>query len=147
MWSSVIAVAGTLLGGLLAGLLQQRGERAARAERREVALRTALGELVAALGDHRRALWHREELRLTGAEESALTAARSVSQATRSALTAPLVSVSVLEPTLAPLAREAALAAVDLRNAPDLEALSARRETAIERTNELVAAAGRVLAV
>ncbi|HEY8978568.1 MAG TPA: protein kilB [Streptomyces sp.] len=146
MWSSVIAVAGTLLGGLLAGFLQQRGERAARAERREEALRTALGELVAALGDHRRALWHREELRLTGAGEQALTAARATSHSTRSALTAPLVSVSVLEPTLSAPARTAVLAAVNLRDAPDLPTLSARRETAITATDELVAAAGRVLA-
>jgi hypothetical protein len=66
MWSSIIAVAGTLLGGALAGLLQVRVERAARADRRAEALRVALGELVAALGDHRRAMWHREELRLKG---------------------------------------------------------------------------------
>lgn len=146
MWSSVIAVAGTLLGGLLAGLLQQRGEKAARAERRAESLRVALGELVAALGDHRRALWHREELRLTGADEEAQATARSVSQATRSALTAPLVSVSVLEPSLAPVARRAVMAAVELREVPDAAELAARREAAIAATDELVAAAGRALA-
>ncbi|MDX3385344.1 protein kilB [Streptomyces niveiscabiei] len=146
MWSSVIAIAGTLLGGLLAGFLQQRGERAARAERREEALRVALGELVAALGDHRRALWHREELRLQGASEEARHSARTASHATRSALTAPLVSVSVLAPPLAVTARAAVLAAVNLRDVPDLEALSARREAAIRATDELVAAAGRALA-
>ncbi|QNP71812.1 protein kilB [Streptomyces roseirectus] len=146
MWSSVIAVAGTLLGGLLAGVLQRRGERAARAERREEALRVALGELVAALGDHRRALWYREELRLRGAGDEALRAARTTSQSTRSALTAPLVSVSVLEPSLSEPARKAVLAAVELRNSPDLEGLAARREAAITATDELVAAAGRALA-
>ncbi|WP_416973559.1 protein kilB [Streptomyces sp. 4F14] len=146
MWSSVIAVAGTLLGGVLAGFLQQRGERVARAERREEALRVALGELVAALGDHRRALWHREELRLQGAPEETRHSARSASHATRSALTAPLVSVSVLSPPLAAPARTAVLAAVDLRGVPDLETLSARREAAIRATDELVAAAGRALA-
>ncbi|MEU7410996.1 hypothetical protein AB0B40_17000 [Streptomyces sp. NPDC042638] len=67
MWSSVVAVAGTLLGGALTGLLQLRRERAARAERRAEAPRVAPGELVAVLGDHRRALWHREDLRLNGA--------------------------------------------------------------------------------
>lgn len=146
MWSSVIAVAGTLLGGLLAGFLQQRGERAARAERREEALRVALGELVAALGDHRRALWHREELRLRGASEEVRHSARTASHATRSALTAPLVSVSVLQPSLSAPARAAVLAAVALRDVPDLPTLSARRETAIKATDELVAAAGRTLA-
>ncbi len=34
MWSSIIAVAGTLLGGAFTALLQSRRERAARAERR-----------------------------------------------------------------------------------------------------------------
>ncbi|GAB1334391.1 hypothetical protein ACE1SV_09810 [Streptomyces sp. E-15] len=146
MWSSVIAVAGTLLGGALAGLLQIRRERDARAERRAEALRVALGELVAALGDHRRALWHREDLALNGAGEEVVAAARAVSHATRSAVTAPLVAVSVLEPALAEPARRAALAAFGLRDAADRTALAARREAAIAATDELVAAAGRVMA-
>ncbi|MFF5537884.1 protein kilB [Streptomyces cinerochromogenes] len=144
MWSSIIAVAGTLLGGAFTALLQSRRERAARAERRADALRVALGELVAALGDHRRALWHREDLRLNGAE--AVEAARAATHATRSAVTAPLVTVSVLEPALTEPARRAALAAFALRDAPDHTALAARREAAITATDELVAAAGRTMA-
>lgn len=146
MWSSIIAVAGTLLGGALTGLLQYRGERAARAERRAEALRGALGELVAALGDHRRAMWRREDLRLNGAGQEALEAARSASHATRSAVTSPLVAVSVLEPSLAEPARKAASAAFGIRDAADHTALAARREAAIAATNELVAAAGRAMA-
>ncbi|MEW2512174.1 protein kilB [Streptomyces sp. NPDC046870] len=146
MWSSVIAVAGTLLGGAFTALLQSRRERAARAERRAEALRVALGELVAALGDHRRALWHREDLRLSGAGRDATEAARAASHATRSAVTAPLVAVSVLEPSLAPVARQAALAAFGLRDAADRTVLAARREAAIAATDELVAAAGRAMA-
>ncbi|MCE0446869.1 hypothetical protein LT493_26515 [Streptomyces tricolor] len=69
------------------------------------ALRVALGELVAALGDHRRALWHREDLVLNGAGAEVVEAARAASHATRSAVTAPLVAVSVLEPALAEPAR------------------------------------------
>ncbi|MEU6671817.1 protein kilB [Streptomyces sp. NPDC046727] len=146
MWSSIIAVAGTLLGGALTGLLQIRRERAARGERRAEALRVALGELVAALGDHRRALWHREDLVLNGAGQDAVEAARAVSHATRSAVTAPLVSVSVLEPSLAEPARRAALAAFGIRDAGDHTELAARREAAIAATDELVAAAGRLMA-
>ncbi|WKX73836.1 protein kilB [Streptomyces sp. XD-27] len=146
MWSTVIAVAGTLLGGALTGLLQFRGERAARAERRAEALRLALGELVAALGDHRRAMWHREDLRLNGASQEALQAARAASHVTRSAVTAPLVSVSVLEPSLAEPARKAALAALEIRDVADRTVLAARREAAIAATDDLVAAAGRVMA-
>ncbi|MGK5632685.1 protein kilB [Streptomyces sp. URMC 123] len=150
MWPSIIAVAGTLLGGALTGLLQMRIERsarrAARADRREEALRTALAELVAALGDHRRALWHRESLRLDGASQEAVEAARAASHATRSAVSGPLVAVSVLEPSLAEPARKAALAAFDLRNAADHTVLAARREAAITATDDLIAAAGHALA-
>ncbi|MGW0997766.1 protein kilB [Streptomyces sp. NPDC002520] len=146
MWSTIIAVAGTLLGGALTGLIQFRGERAARAERRAQALRSALGELVAALGDHRRAMWHREDLRLRGASQEAVDAARAMSHVTRSAVTAPLVSVSVLEPSLAEVARKAALAAFDIRDAADLTDLAARREAAIAATDDLVDAAGRAMA-
>ncbi|MEU2063961.1 protein kilB [Streptomyces sp. NPDC013455] len=146
MWASVIAVAGTLLGGALTGLLQFVNRRADRAERRAEALRLALADLVAALGDHRRAMWHREDLALNGAGREAVEAARAASHATRSAVTAPLVAVSVLEPALAEVARAAAMAAFGLRGATDHAVLAARREAAIAATDELVAAAGRVMA-
>lgn len=150
MWSSVIAVAGTLLGGALTGLLQSRSDRrarqSARADEKAQALRAALGELVAALGDHRRAMWHREVLRLDGADPDAFEVARTASRATRSAVTAPLVAVSVIEPALAEPARQAAQAAFDLRDAPDRTALAARREDAITATETLVTAAGHAMA-
>ncbi|MFJ4521481.1 hypothetical protein ACIP4Y_11110 [Streptomyces sp. NPDC088810] len=101
---------------------------------------------MAALGDHRRALWHREDLRLNGASAEAVEAARAASHATRSAVTAPLVAVSVLGPSLTEPARRAALAAFDLRDAPDHTALADRREAAITATGDLVAAAGRAMA-
>ncbi|MGW2825914.1 protein kilB [Streptomyces sp. NPDC001443] len=149
MWSSVIAVVGTLLGGVLTGVLQIKSARiarsAARAEQREEALRRALGELVAALGDHRRALWHREVLRLDGLGEEAVEAARTASRATRSAVTGPLVAVSVLEQSLAEPARQAALAAFGLRDAVDHSDLASRREAAITATDDLVAAAARAM--
>ncbi|MEU3860627.1 protein kilB [Streptomyces sp. NPDC028722] len=107
MWSSLIAVAGTLLGGALTGLMQFRRDRAAPADRRADALRSAPGELVAALGDHRRAMWHREDLRLSCASAEAVAAARAASHATRSAVTAPLAAVCVLEPSPAEPARRA----------------------------------------
>ncbi|MFJ3310511.1 protein kilB [Streptomyces sp. NPDC086549] len=150
MWPSIIAVVGTLLGGALTGLLQIKSARiaqsAARADQRAEALRRALGELVAALGDHRRAMWHRELLRLDGASEEAVEAARTASRATRSAVTSPLVAVSVLERSLAGPARQAALAAFNLRDATDHTALASRREAAIAATDELVGAAGRATA-
>jgi hypothetical protein len=146
---TIIAVAGTLLGGLLTAVLQSRSTRAARrddrAERRAADLRAALGELVAAIGDHRRTMWRREHLRLTGAPAADYDAARAASHATRSAVTAPLVAVSILEPELEPAARRAARAAFGLRGAADLDALAAMREDVITATDDLVAAAGRAL--
>ncbi|WP_037905028.1 hypothetical protein [Actinacidiphila yeochonensis] len=149
MGDTIIAVAGTLLGGLLTALLQSRHSRAARrddrADRRAADLRAALGELVAAIGDHRRTMWHREHLRLTGAPQDTYDSARAASHTTRSAVTAPLVAVSIIEPDLEPAARRAARAAFDLRGATDLDALAAMREDAITATDDLVAAAGRAL--
>ncbi|MFI0724292.1 protein kilB [Streptomyces sp. NPDC021224] len=149
MGDTIVAVAGTLLGGLLTSLLQSRHSRAARrddrAERRSADLRAALGALVAAIGDHRRAMWRREHLRLTGAPATDYDTARTDSHATRSAVTAPLVAVSVLEPDLAPSARAAAQAAFAMRDAADLGTLAALRERAITATDDLVAAAGRTL--
>ncbi|MFI0941362.1 protein kilB [Streptomyces sp. NPDC021020] len=146
MGDTVIAVAGTLLGGLLAGLLQARSTRAARiadrAERRVDDLRAALGALVAAIGDQRRTMWHREHLRLTGASAADYDTARAASHTTRSAVTAPLVTVSGLEPDLAPAAPAAARAAFDLRGVSDLDTLAAMREHAVTATDNLVAAAG-----
>ncbi|MET9382972.1 protein kilB [Streptomyces sp. NPDC002928] len=137
--------------GALTGLLQIKSARiaqnAARADQRAEALRRALGELVAALGDHRRAMWHREVLRLAErVAREAVEAARTASRATRSAVTGPLVAVSVLERSLAEPARQAALAAFNLRDATDHTALTSRREAAIAATDELVAAAGRAMA-
>ncbi|MFB7336084.1 protein kilB [Streptomyces adustus] len=138
-----------MLGGALTGLLKIKSARiarnAARAEQREEALRRALGELVAALGDHRRALWHRAVLRLDGVSEEAVEAARTASLATRSAVTGPLVTVSVLKQSLAGPARQAALAAFNLRDAADHSDLVSRREAAIAATDELVATAARAL--
>lgn len=149
MNDSVVAVAGTLLGGLLTALLQSRQSRATRrderAERRAADLRAALGSLVAAIGDHRRAMWDREQLRLAGAAEHDYDTARAASHVTRSAVTAPLVAVSILEPDLEPAARRAVRGAFDMRGAADLDALAAMREHAITATDDLVAAAGRIL--
>lgn len=64
MWGSVIAVLGTLLGSVTAYLLQQRTARREHADVRRHEERrdriTAVTALVAALADHRRAMWVRE---------------------------------------------------------------------------------------
>ncbi|MFG2631836.1 hypothetical protein [Streptomyces sp. NPDC048473] len=85
----------------------------------------------------------RESTRLGGGD---WTAARAESHATRSALTAPLLRVQLLMPTVASAAQEAAAAAYAMRGADDLTHLAGRRETAIAAGDTLVAAAARCLA-
>lgn len=144
MWPSVVAVAGTLLGGVVAAWAHARfaesARREGRDEQRREAMLAAVVELVAALGDHRRAMWRREQLRLSGGAGEAREAARSESRATRSAVTAPLTMVCMLAPQVAGEARQAAEAALRLRDAGDMEALAALRRGAIEATDRLVAA-------
>ncbi|MFI2079797.1 protein kilB [Streptomyces rubiginosohelvolus] len=150
MWGSVIAVLGTLLGSVTAYLLQQRTARTDRAdvrrheERRErIAAVTAL---VAALADHRRAMWVREDLRLSGVAEADYQAARVTSHNTRSALTAPLTTLAILAPDLAVAAHAAADATYALRGAENRELLDFYRRSAIEATDDLVRAAASATA-
>ncbi|MFJ4409232.1 MULTISPECIES: protein kilB [unclassified Streptomyces] len=145
MWSSVIAVLGTLLGSVSAYALQQRSGRVERAEHRTEARRSerlaAVTALVSALADHRRAMWVREDLRMAGDTPAAYAAARAESHVTRSAITAPLTQVVILAPSLAQAADQAVSAAYALRKSPDPATLEARRTAAISAADRLVAEA------
>ncbi|MER6844817.1 protein kilB [Streptomyces platensis] len=147
MWQSVIAILGTLAGASVTAWFQQRGQRAERAAtaaaaHHQVAL-DAVTDLIAALADHRRTMWLREAARLAGADWTAL---RADSHATRAAITAPTVRVTVLLPALAATAQAAADATYAMRNATDHTALDAAREEAITATDALTHAAGQILA-
>ncbi|MEU6016983.1 protein kilB [Streptomyces sp. NPDC047515] len=137
----------TLAGVLLTALLQQRSQRADRATaateaRRRDAL-DAVSELATVLADHRRVMWRREDLRLTGAD---WTEARTTSHATRAAITAPSVRVTVLLPELAAAVDAAARTVYSMRNAADHTALEVARDQALAAANQLVTDAGRLLA-
>ncbi|MBZ4319398.1 protein kilB [Streptomyces huiliensis] len=150
MLTSIIAVAGTLLGCLVTGVMQHRVTAAARAEDRAEARHQAVVDAVAdvatALAAHRRAMWVREDARLRGAAAEEIATTRAESHATRSAITAPLVRLSVLAPALAVPAREAAQAAFALRGAPDAPTLDARRQDALAAVERVVEAAARSVA-
>ncbi|MGW1662783.1 protein kilB [Streptomyces microflavus] len=145
MWGSVIAVLGTLLGSVTAYMLQQRTARKDRAEVRGYEERrdriAAVTALTVALADHRRSMWVREDLRLSGASDADYQAARAASHNTRSALTAPLTTLAILAPDLAAVALEAAGATYALRNTENRELLDFYREAAIEAADNLVRAA------
>jgi hypothetical protein len=148
LWASVIAVAGTLLGGLLAGVVQAWTARAARretraADRRAEAL-AAVTALLAGVADHRRTMWTLGDLRLSGADDDAVRAARDATHVTRSAITAPLATVSILTPAVADAAEAAVQASYALRNAADQDALEQSRAASVAAEKQLRTAASRV---
>ncbi|MDT9686394.1 protein kilB [Streptomyces sp. TRM76323] len=147
MLTAIVAVLGTLAGSLLTGTLQHLSQRAQRraadAAARRVEGLAAVTELATALSNHRRAMWVREGQRLRGEDWSE---ARAASHATRSAVTAPLLRVSVLLPDLAAVAQAAARATYELRGASGETSLAAAREHAIQKTDAFIEAAGIALA-
>lgn len=136
MLSTVIAVVGTLLGAVVAGLIQNRTARTAREIARRDKELEAVTAFASAVAAHRRAMAVREDLRLTGADADSIAAARTESHTTRAAIEAPKVLVSILMPRLAPAADRAAQASYALRGAHSAARLNALRETAIEAAND-----------
>lgn len=143
MLTTLIAVLGTLAGTAIAHLSQRAHRRATDARTQRAEAVTAIADLATALADHRRTMWLREDLRLTGHDWAA---ARAESHTTRSAITAPLLRVQILLPAAADPARQAAQAVYDLRDAADGDALTTARENAIRKADDFVTAAGAALA-
>lgn len=150
MWSNVIAVLGTLAGCLLTGGVQARVARIERRETRWETRRTAaldaVTALVAALADHRRARFVVEERRLSGADTHSVEQARAIAHATRSAVTVPLTTVSILTPALADLTQEATQATYAMRHVPDHAALETLRANAVATSDRLIEAAAGLFA-
>ena len=154
VWSNLITVIGMLFAGLLTNVVQNRRERDARQDRRAESQRAellgAVTTLVSALADHRRAMWSLENARLSGADDETVAAAVETSHATRSAVTAPLTTVSILAPTLAGPAEQATQATFAMRGAAaagDPDVLEARRQAARGASDQLVASARKFFAL
>lgn len=143
MLTTLIAVLGTIVGVAITSVYQHRAARTNRQDTRRAEGLAALESLTAALAEHRRAMWVREDLRLRGQDWSA---ARAESHTTRAAITAPLTRVQLLLPAAAGHAEAAVQAVYDLRDAEDHAALAAARDNAIRKANELIPAAGTALA-
>ncbi|KOG80992.1 MULTISPECIES: hypothetical protein [Streptomyces] len=142
---AAIAVVGTVLGAGVVGIQQYLMVRAQRRQALRDRAMAALAELSIALADHRRAMWVREDLRLSGAAAEKVAEAREASHVTRSALTAPQVALTMLLPALR-LDIEAAVRAVyAMRGARSAEALASYRETAVSAAVALTATAAGVL--
>ncbi|GAA2647685.1 MULTISPECIES: protein kilB [Streptomyces] len=149
LWSSIVAVLGTLAGALTAGLLQHRSARAARIEQRADSHRQdqlgAVTEFAAALDAHRSAMFHRERLALSDAGAEHQLEAQTRSHDTRAAITAPHIRLQVLVPGLAGPAQQAADATYALRKATSRAELDARRHSAKQASVAFVTAAAALL--
>lgn len=154
MWTAVIAVLGTLAGGLVSALVQARSERAARREAHAVRVQeraaahqdsqvAAVESLVKSLNDHRAAMARRMERVLGGAPDGEIEALRDLTRATRSEISVPLASVCVRAPVLAEVAEAAARASYALRDVGDQVQLDAARVAAGEAVTALIRAAAR----
>ncbi|QNT95789.1 hypothetical protein HEP81_05537 [Streptomyces griseofuscus] len=143
--AAVVAVVGTVLGAGVVGVQQYYAVRSQRRQALRDRALTALSELSTALADHRRAMWVRENLRLSGAAPADVAAAREASHRTRSAVTAPQIALTVLLPQLRLDVNAAVRAAYDMRGAASTEALATRRESAISAADSLAASAAHLL--
>ena len=145
MLTTLLLVAGPLLGGVISTLMQHRSAATARrderAERERADQVAAVRDLVAALGTHQLAMWRRERLRLTGADTQALQDAREVAYTASRAVPAALTCVRILVPVLGPSACRDAEATSALRDADDEAALDTLRRAAGAATDRLIEAA------
>jgi hypothetical protein len=146
VWTSLIAVLGTLAGGGLTATVQGRLARANRREARRADALAAVTQLAAALANHRRAMWVVEDRRLSGASKQAVDEAQTARHDTRAAIEIPLHTVTILVPALAQPAEEATQATFAMRNAPDRDALTTLRQAAKDTHGRFVAAARVVFA-
>jgi len=143
--AAILAVVGTLLGVLVTGSLQNRAAAAERRAAHTAEQRAAVAALAAALADHRRAMWLREDARLSGAPAADVAELRATSHATRSAVTAPEAAAVMLAPQLRPAVTAAVKATYALRGAPDADTLAARRAAAVSAADDMLTAAAGAL--
>jgi type II secretory pathway pseudopilin PulG len=146
VWTSLVAVVGTLAGGVLSAMVQGVLARANRREARRADALAAVAQLAAALANHRRAMWVLEDRRLTAAPAPAVDEAQTITHDTRAAIEIPLHTVSILVPALAQPAEEATRATFAMRNAVDSDVLETLRQAAKDAHGRFVAAAREVFA-
>jgi hypothetical protein len=99
MGATVLAVVGTLLGSIVAGLFQHksagRTERVARAEQLRKDQMEAATALAVAVSDHRSAMWVRGDAVLKGDTDDRVRELKVRTHETRSAVTRPLIALKL----------------------------------------------------
>ncbi|MEU2265231.1 pRL2-23 [Streptomyces olindensis] len=139
MWTTVVAVLGTLLGAVVAGVIQHRTARAGRAQDRAEALwrdrLDAITALAACATEHRRVLYAQQDAQLHAlrTDPDHLAALKEERYATRSATTAQLVRLHLLivDPAVRQAAADLVTATYNLRDLADADDIEAHRLAAV----------------
>ncbi|MFD9701227.1 hypothetical protein [Lentzea sp. NPDC059081] len=141
---SLIAVAAALSGSLITAWMQRRASAEQRTAERRRDLDKHFMETVATVAEvidaHRSAMWTLEEARHgTGghADEDLVTRSRS----TRIAISAPLMTLQIIDPVLGDAAQAAADATYRMYQSLDVEALKACRSDALDAARAFTLAA------
>lgn len=148
IWTSVIAVLGTLAGGYLNARLRDRSDRQAHLFANQGSAVDSLGDLLEALSNHYAAMWTLESARLAG-DEGRITTAYAEHLATRAAVTRPHHVAKLRIPTLADTIDSAVQAVYAMDTATQKtrsgEVLTARRLAAKAAQVELAERAAELL--
>lgn len=100
MLSTILAIAGTLLGAVVSGVFQHRSAaQSARTALNQQLRRDrleAVTALATAVSEHRRTMWMRGDAQLKAAPAERVRALKSESHLTRGAVTRPLVALRIL---------------------------------------------------
>ncbi|MGW7415808.1 hypothetical protein [Streptomyces sp. NPDC054863] len=151
MLSTIIAIAGTLLGAIVAGVIQRANATRNHQEAQAVQLRrdklTVVADLAAALAELRAAMWRRGEAVLAGASRERVEELEARVHETRAAVTRPLVALQILitDRAVQSAADNMAEATYRLRDAETTEELNTFRLGAARAHERFVTAAGAYL--
>ncbi len=153
MWTTVVAVLGTLLGAIVAGAIQHQTARTGRVQDRAETLWReqfdAITALAACATEHRRVLYTQQDLQHHGhwPDPEYLAALKAERYATRSATTAQLVRLQllILDPAVRQAAADLVTSTYNLRDLTDADDIEARRRAAVAAHDSFVGAAADYL--
>ncbi|MEK8175032.1 hypothetical protein NKH77_56015 [Streptomyces sp. M19] len=136
---------GTLLGSVVSGLFQHRAagraEKAARTEQLQRDRLEAVTALATAISDHRTAMWARGDAVLKADPPDRVRDLQTLSHATRSAVTRPLVALRlhITDPAVRQAAAEMVNATYAMRDAyATTDDLTQAREAALVAHDQFV---------
>jgi hypothetical protein len=139
VWSTLIAVLGTLAGGALAALAQRATDRAARTERHRQDVTAALLALLEAVLRYRENYWFMVARLRAGEQETAEQITQTYRLRTEITVARDRLALTAPGTTLATLGEEAAWATIELNDIP----LSSVRDGAFAPATEAALTAGR----